>query len=60
MDKKTWQQPQLIVVLRSTPEEAVLTVCKGGGHSGPLLTYCDVPFESPLTAILTCERMTDS
>jgi len=25
---KTWHKPQLIVLVRSRPEEAILTVCK--------------------------------
>lgn len=28
--KKTWQAPQLLIVVRSRPEEAVLMVCKMG------------------------------
>ena len=28
--KDQWQQPELIVLMRSRPEEAVLTACKGG------------------------------
>jgi hypothetical protein len=28
MDKKVWQKPELIVLVRSKPEEAVLTACK--------------------------------
>jgi hypothetical protein len=28
--KKTWQAPQLIVLVRSRSEEAVLGVCKAG------------------------------
>jgi hypothetical protein len=30
MNKKQWQKPELIVLVRSKPEEAVLLVCKGG------------------------------
>lgn len=26
---KTWQKPQLIVLVRNRPEEAILTFCKG-------------------------------
>jgi hypothetical protein len=29
--KKLWQQPELIVLVRNRPEEAVLIVCKGAG-----------------------------
>jgi hypothetical protein len=28
-DKKTWQRPQLTVLVRVKPEEAVLLTCKG-------------------------------
>jgi len=34
---KKWQQPQLIILARSKPEEAVLASCKGVG-GGPRLT----------------------
>ena len=27
--QKTWQRPQLIVLVRSEPEEAILQTCKG-------------------------------
>ena len=30
--KKKWEKPQLIVLTRSRPEEAVLLACKGGGQ----------------------------
>ncbi|MBN2317497.1 MAG: hypothetical protein JXR49_00375 [Acidobacteria bacterium] len=30
--KKKWEKPQLIVLVRSRPEEAVLLACKGGGQ----------------------------
>ena len=30
MEKKTWLTPQLVELVRGTPEEAVLTVCKSG------------------------------
>jgi hypothetical protein len=29
MERKTWQKPQLIVLTRSKPEEALLIGCKG-------------------------------
>lgn len=38
--KKTWQAPQLIILTRSRPEEAILTGCKvyggGGTASSPV------------------------
>ena len=35
MEKKPWETPQLIVLVRSKPEEAVLGVCKGVPTEGP-------------------------
>ena len=34
-NKKAWVEPELIVLVRNKPEEAVLTVCKVAGSSGP-------------------------
>ena len=34
MKKKQWQKPQLVVLVRSKPEEAVLTACKAEGIAG--------------------------
>jgi len=33
--KKAWRRPELIVLLRTRPEEAVLAGCKYPGVSGP-------------------------
>lgn len=44
--KKTWQTPKLITLVRSAPEEAVLTSCKA--ESPPWVSpsywysYCDI------------------
>jgi len=35
MTKKAWKKPQLIVLVRGRPEEAVLKTCKYSGQSGP-------------------------
>jgi hypothetical protein len=32
---KVWQRPQLVVLTRSEPAEAVLTACKTGGSRSP-------------------------
>ena len=44
--KKTWQAPQLIILVRSKPEEAILTGCKteSGQTGSPTYTeyMCDV------------------
>ncbi len=31
--KKPWTEPELIVIVRGKPEEAVLTACKGGSQN---------------------------
>jgi hypothetical protein len=33
--KKEWKTPELIVLVRGKPEEAVLAACKKGGMAGP-------------------------
>jgi hypothetical protein len=33
--KKTWVPPELIVLVRSNPEESVLFACKSGAGGGP-------------------------
>ncbi len=35
MDKKRWQKPELVALLRAKPEEAVLAACKFDVASGP-------------------------
>jgi len=44
-DKSKWETPELIVMARSRPEEAVLTACKGGTLTGAGLKkdYCQGP-----------------
>jgi hypothetical protein len=40
MEKKEWSEPEMIVLVRSKPEEAVLTACKDRAHDGdPNYTY---------------------
>lgn len=34
--KKVWKKPELVIIARNKPEEAVLTGCKAAGNvSGP-------------------------
>jgi hypothetical protein len=42
--KREWKTPELIVLVRSTPEEAVLVSCKGDVWTSPNNedTYCTV------------------
>jgi hypothetical protein len=35
MKKKTWSKPEMIVLVRGKPEEAVLTACKTFLVAGP-------------------------
>lgn len=39
--KKTWQSPQLIILTRSKPEEAVLSGCKTSVFGTGSPTYTD-------------------
>jgi hypothetical protein len=34
--KKTWQKPKLVILVRTNPEEAVLSLCKMPGNFGGL------------------------
>jgi len=42
--KKEWAEPELIVLVRSNPEEAVLVICKTSGN-----------FENPIAKNLGCD-----
>jgi len=33
--KETWEKPELVVLVRSKPEERVLYQCKAGVYAGP-------------------------
>ena len=33
--KKKWEKPNLVVLLRSSPEEAVLAICKSNNPNSP-------------------------
>jgi len=35
MEKRAWEKPELIVIVRSKPEEAVLNGCKLAGANPP-------------------------
>jgi len=37
--KKAWMEPELIVLVRSKPEEAVLIACKGDGGPPSALDF---------------------
>jgi len=43
-EKKNWSKPELIVLVRSKPEEVVLTACKKVGGGGEIRiggAWCD-------------------
>ena len=58
---KTWQKPQLVVLARSNPEEAILTACKratfGTGSPQVDWTGCGVTFGGGCTA---CDVITST
>jgi hypothetical protein len=39
MENKEWTEPELIVLVRSKPEEAVLSACKEYTGGGPSVDY---------------------
>jgi hypothetical protein len=41
MEKRPWFKPELIVLIRNKPEEAVLTGCKGDGSLTSSLFHND-------------------
>lgn len=51
--KKEWTEPELIVLVRSKPEEAVLMVCKEAGGTTPMGTWTDCWYNS----MLTCDAL---
>jgi len=56
MPKKKWERPKLIVLVRSRPEEVVLSYCKGmGGSADPSSGHGPCVEFTPLTCPRTCE-----
>ena len=53
--KKEWQKPELIVLVRSKPEENVLGYCKAGNLSGPVGEKCKKKY-----APIPCQAHTHS
>jgi hypothetical protein len=58
MEKQAWQKPELIVLVRSYPEEAVLANCKATamGSSSPNTGFNSCNY-SKLTGAMTCTRI---
>ena len=54
---KKWEKPQLIVLVRSKPEESLISLCKGG-TDGPVTMdrACQVGYDG----CMTCQQMSNS
>jgi hypothetical protein len=53
MEKRQWQKPELIVIVRNKPEEQVLTYCKGGGTADSTLSH-DLGCHSDYDCVTEC------
>ena len=52
---KTWSKPELIVLVRGKPEEAVLETCKGDGNwTGANSADGDCQIWQPVVACVAC------
>ena len=52
--KKVWERPELVVLARSRPEEAVLVGCKFAGIAGygrPAVQACAHPAQGPCATL---------
>jgi hypothetical protein len=54
--KEEWAKPELIVLVRNKPEEAVLMVCKAPGDVTPSLTATDCWY----TTLIMCTAIASS
>ena len=54
--KEEWAKPELIVLVRSKPEEAVLMVCKSAGNLTPSVFATDCWYDT----FLTCDAIAPS
>ena len=43
---KTWETPKLIALVRTNPQEAVLTICKGNGSAMAAAIVPDSTYDS--------------
>ena len=56
---KTWSKPELIVLVKGKPEEAVLAACKTAGSSGPNANF-DFCVNASGAGCGTCETISSS
>ena len=54
MEKKSWTTPELIVLVRSKPEEAVLSGCKMNPAKGPVNGQMDCYQQINIANFLVC------
>jgi hypothetical protein len=55
--KKVWEKPRLIVLVRSRPGEAVLTLCKGNLLLPADSAGCDCDVEAETCAVCSANRI---
>jgi hypothetical protein len=65
LEKKPWQKPQLVSLVRRDPQEAVLDVCKaslGAASGDPSTSYtgCSQPWPDGPTDCIYCFGNIDS
>ncbi len=60
-NKKAWVTPELIVLVRSKPEEAVLTGCKTAAAAiGPSNAGAGTACSFPIGGCISCEAISGS
>jgi len=61
MEKRPWHKPQILILARHRPEEAVLTSCKGfNSASGPQGDRASCNFAVDIVRCTTCESWWES
>jgi hypothetical protein len=60
MEKKQWQKPELIVLVRNKPEEQVLNACKTAGTNTGWLNHNDSCYSDSTPCATNCSDTTES
>lgn len=60
MQKKKWDKPELIVLVRGKPEEMVLAQCKGGAFVGPSMIRSGLGCRTVGVVCNLCDAVTSS
>ena len=63
MDKKVWKRPEMTVLVRSKPEEAVLIACKAGTFTtsiDPNTSFSGCYFDVPVAGCQICTDIVSS